>query len=228
MVSPQFKTTLVLLFLGFLCGVVMTVLFSGCGGSPETPLADNTISVIKEKAAATETHYQKEIARLDSVNHRLQAELKTTRISLTGAKQNVAKRKSSLVKRTAPTGFPAKHLLQKASQSPVDSLAHPCDSLITEVNHYIQANEVKDSLYEKQINTLDSVVVIQDAIIQNDSVAYRDIKGLLDQAVSRSTALQNDNWKLQRTIRRQKHKSRWATVGLMLLSGAAVHFISNH
>jgi hypothetical protein len=229
MVTLQFKTTLILLFLGFLCGVTWSALLSGCGGSAGSAPPDRAIIEITAKAADNEKTYRSEKAKLDSMNGKLQTELKTTRSLLAQAKQKAFKSKTILVKRIEPAGFPAGVLLKKSNQqSTVDTLSNRCDSLLVELTHYQQDNEIKDSLYEKQISILDSVVVTQDAIIKNDSVAYRDIKGLFDQAIERSTILQNENWQLKHTIRRQKIRGRWATVGLVLLSGAAAHFIANH
>jgi hypothetical protein len=225
MFSYQFKTTLVLLFLGFFCGVCMSVLFMGCGGCNRGKLQPSTFHEIKKKQNSADSTFQKEKERLDTIKQQLKSDAKATKTALQKAKQTTGLRQQQIKRLTEPKGYPAQLLLEKRTRPEPDTVFDHCDSLVQEVAHFIEENQTKDSLYENQIGTLDSLVFTQDAIIQNNSAAYNNLQRLFNQAVDFGETVEKENLRLHQKLRRQKTKSKIVSIGLMILTGAATNYL---
>jgi hypothetical protein len=224
MFSDQFKTSMILIILGFFSGVCMSVLFIGCGGCNRSAPKTIPIKEIKQAAADSQAVYQQRKFQLDTAKFRLQTEVAKTDRVLQRVKSNVAIRKENVRKLIEPQGYPAKALVQKRDVPRPDTAFTRCDSLLREVSLFIQENDRKDSLYETQIAALDSMVDVQSRIIQNDSLAYRNLQALFHSAIGRGEAMEVENALLEKQLKRQKVKSKLVSVGLMIISGAAVHY----
>lgn len=224
MFSYQFKTTMILLFLGFICGVCMSILFMGCGGCNRPSSATKPLKELKKAAANSNASHQQRKIQLDTAKARLQVLVAKTGVVLQQEKKAVAVRKEKLKKLIEPQGYPTKLLVQKRDAPRPDTVLGQCDSLLNEVSLFIQENDRKDSLYETKLATLDSLVLVQGSIIQNDSLAYRNLQILFNEAVSRGEAIEIENSSLQKKLKRQKIKSKFVSIGLMLISGAAANY----
>jgi hypothetical protein len=224
MVKYQFTTSLTILLLGFICGVCMSVLFIGCGGCNRSPVKTTTTKALKQQEMQVDSTCKKAKLGLDSVKTILQHKIVATKSNLSLAKTSVTKRKQVIQKLIEPKGFSATELRKKISPVIPDSTLTNCDSLTKEISFFIQESEIKDSLYEKQIGTLDNLVLTQDAIIKNDSVAYHNLQRLFHQAIVHGEVLEKDNRQLEQKMKRQKVKSKIVSLGLMLISGFATNY----
>lgn len=224
MFSYQFKTTMILLILGFISGVCMSILFVGCGGCNSSLPRVTTAKEIKKAAFDSNAAYQQRRVQLDTVKSRLQVHVAKTNLTLQQEKNQAAIRKEKVKKLIEPKGYAARLLIQKRDAPQPDTLFTKCDSLQKEVSLFIEENDRKDSLYETQIATMDSLVLVQGRIIENDSVAYRNLQVLFHSAVDHGEVMEMENKSLQKKMKRQKFKSKIVSIGLMLLSGAAANY----
>lgn len=228
MVKYQFTTSLTILLLGFICGVCMSILFIGCGGCNRSPVKTTTTKVLKQQQRQVDSTYKKAKVELDSVKTILQNKVVATKTNLSFAKSSVTKRKQVIQRLIEPTGYPATELHRKVSPAIPDSTLANCDSLAKEISFFIQESDTKDSMYEKQLNTMDSLVLTQDAIIKNDSVAYHHLTGLFHQAIAHGEVMEETNSQLERKLKRQKVKAKFVSIGLMLITGFATNYFIHH
>lgn len=227
MFSTQFKISITLIILGFICGICMSILFFGCAGCGRSKVSTTTTE-LRSKAKASDSSYKETAQKLDTVKKNLQQKAVANKTSLANAKSTTHYQERKLRQMIEPTGYPVSQLLNRIAKPSPDTVFTHCDSLKNEIGLFLNQNHVKDSLYEKQISTLDSMVLTQDAIIKNDSLAYARLQGLYTQAIDYSAGLENEKAQLQKKIRRQKTKSKIASFGLMVLTGFATNYLLRH
>ena len=110
-------------------------------------------------------------------------------------------------------------------------LAHSfstCDSLKNEVSEYITQNQLKDSLYESHVVTLDSVIAVKDSLITVKNELYYKLKTLFNQSLTQQQSLMLDNRFLQKKLKRQKFKSKVVAIGLAIVTGLATDYLIHH
>jgi hypothetical protein len=221
------KSTSLLFFLGFLCGFSLLFLFSGnCNGPDPNPGMTVKPKEIITEVEKSEKEQQHKIVELETKNQQLLQELATTKELLNKVKQKTKARESRIIKLTESKGFSAKELLakNKSLQLP-DTPNLICDSLITQVNEYIEDNAVKDSLYELQVTQLDSTIVIQDSIINLNLHLNKELKGSLMQSIAQQEDLYQQNQQLKRKFKKQKFRSKLIAIGVTLFSGIAAEYL---
>jgi hypothetical protein len=106
--------------------------------------------------------------------------------------------------------------------------ASPCDSLVTVVGDYIIENNEKDSLYDEQIKTMDSLSWNKDSVIQAHAESYNSLHRLFDQSLNQQVSLEKENLQLEKQVKRQRVKSKLLTIGLLFLSGTATNYLLHH
>ncbi len=224
------KSSIALVLVGLVFGFCLSVLMKACYS--DTPIPQQkavTTEELKKQAADKEAAHQKQIAELENKNQQLQNELKTTKEQLSAVKSKARQRETTIKKIIEPKGLPAKELLAKAKPvNPVDSSLSPCDSLAREVNEYLLDNAVKDSLYESQISTLDSMVAVKDSVIKFKTELHSEWVDVFTKALDQQEILQKENQQLQKQFKRQKRKSKLVTVGLMILSAVGTKYLLHH
>jgi hypothetical protein len=227
MTTINLKSSTALLILGLVIGFCLSLLFKGCNSEIPVP-HEKVISpaVLKKQAADIENTYQTKFTELENKNQQLQNELKTTKEQLTTIKLKTKQRENSIKRIIEPKGFPAKELLAKVNSSViVDSSLSPCDSLAQEVSKYVEENEVKDSLYQSQINTLDSIVAVKDSVIRFKTELHSEWIDVFTEALDQQVILQKENQQLRKLFKRQKRKSKLITAGLMILSAVGANYL---
>jgi hypothetical protein len=224
------KMSIGMLIGGLITGFFLSLFFQGCAGSATTDstaiVAPETIkNELTEKVAA----YEQKIADLETKNSNLQKQLNTAKVQLAAAKVKVHQRETNIKKRIEPAGFPAKELLNKVRPSPtVDSSLSACDSLVKDVAAYIEENAAKDSLYEVQINTLDSMVDVKDSVIAEKTKINKNVTEAFTKSLEQQEVLLKENQQLRNKSKRQKRRSKLATIGLMILSALGGKQLSQH
>jgi hypothetical protein len=230
MITFNLKTLLTLFCIGLLIGFTGAFLFTGCSGRDYQP-AVTTISPveIKKQAKIIEIEHQQAIKYLETKNAHLQNEVTATHALLTQIKKTTSQREKNIKQLIEPKGVSAK-VFSENVKTPAqnDSIALSCDSLKQEVTAYLQENANKDSLYDRQITTMDSVIAIKDTIIQTQTARQEEFNVLFNQSIQQQEILFGENKQLRKQLRRQKAKSTFKTIGLMILSGIATHYLINH
>lgn len=220
------QISIVTLVLGILVGILVSLLLDLSYNDLLAANPPDNSEVLRKEMAAKEAVHLTKISDLEKKNEKLSEELKSTREQLSTIKSKTKEREKTIKKLIEPKGFPAKDLLEKVNKSvTIDSSLTPCDSLAVEVTSYIQENAVKDSLYESQIKTMDSIVSVKDSVIQLKAERHNDLTNLLDQSLDKQDILVNENLQLRKQFKRQKLKSKLVTVGLMILSGTAANYL---
>jgi hypothetical protein len=221
------KMSIAMLIGGLITGFFLSLFFQGCDNS-----AANTAIVapaeIKNQLTEKVAAYEQKIADLESKNANLQKQLKTAKDQLVAAKIKVQQRETNIKKRIEPAGFPAKELLNKVQpHATVDSDLSPCDSLLQDVGAYMEENAVKDSLYEVQINTLDSIVGVKDSVIAEKTKINKSVTEAFTKSLEQQEVLLKENNQLRNKSKRQKRRTKLATIGLMILSALGGNHLSH-
>jgi hypothetical protein len=223
-------SSIALVLVGLVSGFCLTFLFKGCYNETTVP-HQKVISTedLKKQAADKEAIYQTKIAELENKNLQLQTELKTTKEQLVSIKSKTKQRENTIKKIIEPKGLPAKELLDRVKPLlSIDSSLSPCDSLVQEVNVYMEENAVKDSLYESEISTLDSMVAVKDSVIKFKTELHSQWVEVFTKALDQQDILQKENDQLRKQFKRQKRKSKLVTIGLMILSAAGANYLLHH
>lgn len=221
------KSTGIILTIGFLIGLSLTFLFSGnCNGPELNPALTISPAEQKQQIERSEKEHQLIIAELGKKNQQLQQELTETKELLAKTKLKSKATEAKIKKITDPKGFPAKELLAKVKpQEIADTIISNCDSLINDVNEYIQDNAVKDSLYELQIEQLDCSIRIKDSIISQKEYQNKKLTFLLSQSLIQQENLVKQNELLKKKIKRQKFRRKVVAIGATILSGIAADYL---
>jgi len=213
---------------------VASLLFRACGNNnPDSTVTVTPPKELKKQVEDTAAKYGKQISELGKQIQQLQQDLNTAHQQLQAAKQTTKKRAAKIKQLIAPVksapGYPAKQLLQKVKPDKQDDNAvSPCDSLVREVSEYLNENIVKDSLYEDQIQKLDSIVHVKDAIIQNHQQLYSSLNKIFSEAVAQQELLLKENKRLKKKARRKKFGNTLKTIGVIIATAAATNYINNH
>ena len=221
MIPLSIKPIGVSLLIGLFIGIILTLLFKGCGRDS----AGGTFPVVSPKqiikeANSSEAEYREKVAVLEDHSQKLQQQLTEVQAELTLIKAKTKSRESTIKKLIEPKGYPAKALARKSPTS-IDSSLSPCDSLASEVSEYIVDNIRKDSLYEIAAQKKDSIIAVKDSVILTTIKVHEDFKVLLDKSVKQQETLFTENKSLKKQIKRQKLRSTLKTIGLVILTGAA-------
>lgn len=86
----------------------------------------------------------------------------------------------------------------------------------------------KDSLYENQIATLDSMLSVKDSVIQFKTHLHTQWAEFFSRALDEQDILRKENQQLQKQFKRQKQRSKLATLGLMMLTAVGTNYLLKH
>ena len=230
MISLKFKSSIALLLTGLVAGFCLSFLFNGCGNDPAvthetvTPTKD-----LKKEADVKEASYQAKITELENKNQQLKLELQSAKGQLVKMKSKSEQRETKIKAMIEPNGYTAKELLRKVKPALVSATSLSlCDSLVQEVNEYMQENSMKDSLYEVQIGKQDSLIAGKDSIIENKTKLHQNLQTLFEQSLTQQEILSKENTQLRRKFKRQKFRSKLVTLGVTVLSGLAANYLIQH
>jgi hypothetical protein len=224
------KMSISMLIGGLITGFFLSLFVQGCGNDLST---GDTVMVSPETMKTQLTQkvaaYEQKIAELETKNTDLQMQLKTVKNQLSAAKVKVQQRETNIKKRIEPRGFPAKELLNKVRPVPtVASGLSACDSLAQDVAAYIEENALEDSLYEVQIHTLESIVSVKDSVIAEKTKVNKSVTEAFTKSLQQQEVLIKENQQLRNKSKRQKRRSKIATIGLMILSALGGKQLSHH
>lgn len=225
----KIKNALFLLIIGFILGFFSTFLLPGLSRDSSSKKASVVQAEdLKKKADSSEKKYVAEIQNLQDENSRLQQNLALTQGQLYQMKQ-ATKETENKIKKIMKPDKPLEQVASKieTSEKPSDGLVS-CDSLKTEVQKYLDENFLKDSLYENEIELLDSTVSCKDSIIETGERLYNNLHQLFAQSLESQRSLQNENFELQKKFKRQRLRSKLSTIGLMILSGIGANYLLHH
>lgn len=215
---PFKVTAIIFLGIGTTIGICLSVLFQGCGHDVNNVTDKPAIkpAVIQKQAQANEQHYQQKIDSLSASSLQLEKQLATTRVSLEKAKKKNTVLQTQIY-----------DLLDKQPIDTIERLAD-CDSLAIKVCDLMTANHQKDSLQEVETTTLEQEIKNKDSTIATQQDAYQSLKQSFDQSIQEQQTLYEQNTQYKKQIKRQKFKSKLASIGLIILSGITANYLIHH
>lgn len=230
MISFNLRSSVAIALICFILGFVGSAFLLGNCNNKETEKSSLIIKNLEQQVKDTEAVYQQKISELETKNRQLQMELTSTQIELFRIKLKTKERETRIKKLVQPNGLPAKELLKKVKDSSISINNSPstCDSLAAEVSEYIKETAIKDSLYEAQIGLQDSVISFKNSIITHQSKLYSELKTSFSLSLEQQKELISENQLLHRKLKRQKRRSKIISIGMMVLTGAAVNYLQNH
>jgi hypothetical protein len=214
------KSNLLLLVGGIVIGLSLSSLFNGCGHNiPSTQLIMKP-ALLEKAVQQKEVVFKKQLDSLQSTGKILATQLQTTKTQLEQAK------KKNLVLQTQ-----VYDLIDKQGAVPVTDTAEmvaDCDSLKTKVTELITASNDKDSLYETETANLEQQVHNKDSTINTQVAMYDSLKTSFNLSTSELQLEAAQNKVLQKHIKRQGFKNTLRTIGLVIVTGMAMHYLTNH
>ncbi|MGC4036088.1 MAG: hypothetical protein QM764_09005 [Chitinophagaceae bacterium] len=230
MIKLNFRTSLLLFILGFVCGCSFSYMVFGKTEPIVTKHETITPSEFARQTKKLEESYQLKLAELESSNDSLLHRLIISNRSLNSIKAQT-KRKARAIKAIIhPEGYPARELLKRAPAPllAVNPTISPCDSLIAMAESYISDNEIKDSLYETTLRVSDSIIIVKDSIIALNNIRQDELKQSLSIATQKQEQVLSENKLLRKQIKRRKFKSKLAALGAAILAGLSANYLIHH
>lgn len=228
MISFNLRASLTIAIICFVLGCCTAFLLAGsCGNSLKQENFVKT-EILKQRADSIERFYQEKVTELEVRNHQLQQELTVTKAHLNTLKSKTKQKEATIKKITKPKGYPARRLLNTINPSSVAtvSLTITCDSLVQEINEYMELNAEKEVYYEAYITIQDSIIAGNDSIIAFKTTEHSELKKLFDHSVYQQQILLAENNRLHKRLKREKGKGKLLAFGTAILSGLTFHYLT--
>src|SRR5260221_6246382 len=212
-------TYLALLCVGFILGFYGCLVLSGRVRTVHTPAITRIPSATIQKQATTaQLHFQATIDSLGTATRHLQTDLQTTQTALHKVKQTNRALQRQVY-----------DLLDRSPAIMADTVARisHCDSLQTSVKDLMVSDSVKDSLYETVTNNLEAQVANQDSTLGLQKEQYQALQTSFMTSLQQQQDLQSKNTALRKQINRQKRAGVRQTIGLVLATVFATHYLSH-
>jgi len=204
---------------GLVLGIFLSSFFIGGSGRPAKPVIKPTAIVHEVRAA--EATSSKRLDSLERTNKQLAGHLQT----VTGELQSAKKRSNALqtqlynlIDRTATA----------ADQQDTAQWVSNCDQLKDTVAAYIVAAAQKDSFYEACTLNLEEQLRNKNATITEQTLRYDALKVFLDKSLTGLQQANDENKRMSKQFRRQKFKSTVKTIGIVIATAFATHYLSQH
>lgn len=198
-------------------GALVTHVLSGGDNPPGDQWIINP-DVIQRNARMQKQVYQLQVQELSEKNSQLQTELVRTRQTLQTLKRKSKQREEVIQELILPK-------VGMITSSTEDSLQ--CDTLRREVAAYIQEVNEKDSIYERQINTMDSVLRVKDSTIVLQDKRMVSLDYDLQLISTQVNLLAQENKSLIKQERKRKVASTLKTIGVAIAVGVVTSFVSS-
>lgn len=216
-------TTMRIIF--FLLGVVTTIstsrLFNSCN-KPVPVMADasviSALQPVASQQAAVMAASEQHIAELQTENKLLAQQVKDTKTAIAGLYKKSATIETTLRQQVATASF-LTDTTQRLSN---------CDSIANTATELLQSSEQKDSLHQLLTNGLEEQIGNRDSIIVVQEKQQNYLQLNYDRTFAQQQLLLSDNLHLQRQVKRQRVKSKLASVGMFLLGGTATFILLRH
>ncbi len=173
--------------------------------------SQESVEILRKEQERLKQSVQVRLQVLHRRNDSLHHQLRQINAKLTNQKAH------HLLKRTN-----VKQLIQSGGN---DSLSVPCDSLRQAVSEYVESDEHQDSLYEENIETLETVVQVKDSTVDVLQTALSDSQVLTERSLNRQDSLEKDLSKKEKQIKRKQIINRVLSAGVLILAGTTAILI---
>jgi len=215
------KYNLLCFAVGVLLGLFLGVVYcTATFNNNSSPLPIPSAKELQKEVTHFETGYRKSFDSLKNESAKLGSALNMAKTELQHAKQ-----RSQLLQGEVYGLLDSQF---KKQQSDTIAAITSCDSLAVTVRELIQANELKDTLYEHVTANLEDQVKNKDSTIALKDSQYSQLKTAFDHGVNNQTFLAEQNKLLNKEYKRQKLKSKFLSATLFVLSGAAAAYLLRH
>jgi chromosome segregation ATPase len=176
----------------------------------KTEIKESKIAVkeMQSQVNSIENKYKSEIQYWVQKNNDLQKQIQQTETNL-----NVSKQKENSLQGKI-------HVLISQSKNLKDTseIISNSDSIKENVNQFISETNTKDSLCDKEISELKNVIQNKDSAFAVCERGFLAFHGVIDFSLAQQTALADKLNEADKKIRRSNVKSKFLTVGAMILA----------
>ena len=203
------RTIIITLLFSLISSVSTYLLFHSMEGF-KTEIKESKIAVkeMQSQVNSIENKYKSEIQYWVQKNNDLQKQIQQTETNL-----NVSKQKENSLQGKIQVLISESKTLKDTSEIISNS-----DSIKENVNQFISETNTKDSLCDKEISELKNVIQNKDSAFAVCERGFLAFHGVIDFSLAQQTALADKLNEADKKIRRSNHKSKFLTVGTMILA----------
>ena len=205
------KRTVILTFLfGVFSALSSMLLYHSMEGF-KSELKESKIAV-KEMTAqvnSIESNYQSQLGYWIRKNNYLQEQIQKTDFALSQSKQ----------KEKSMQGKIQGLISESKTLKDTSEIISNCDSIKTETERFISETNIRDSLCDKEIYELKTVIQNKDSAMAVCQNSFSMLKQVTDSSLSFQNKLTDELKLADRKIKRGNIKSKFLTAGIMILSG---------
>ena len=203
------RTIIITLLFSLISSVSTYLLFHSMEGF-KTEIKESKIAVkeMQSQVNSIENKYKSEIQYWIIKNNDLQKQIQQTETNL-----NVSKQKENSLQGKIQVLISESKALKDTSEIISNS-----DSIKENVNQFISETNTKDSLCDKEISELKNVIQNKDSAFAVCERGFLALHGVVDFSLAQQTALADKLNEADKKIRRSNHKSKFLTVGTMILA----------
>lgn len=183
----------VLFYILSTCFTIVTMFYPISCKKQKENASQESVEILRKEQERLNKSVQVRLQVLSKRNDSLQYQLRSINQKLSGSKAQL------LVKRNH-----VKQLVQSSN----DSGGTPCDSLRQVVSDYLSSDEHQDSLYEANIETLESLLEVKDSSLHVVTDALDQSGQLIQQSLTRQETVEKDLVKAERKLKRKQVLNR--------------------
>lgn len=193
------------------CFTIITMFYPISCKKQKENASQESVEILRKEQERLKQSVQVRLQVLHKRNDSLQYQLRQVNAKLTNQKSH------HLLKRNN-----VKQLIQSGGN---DSLSVSCDSLRQAVSEYVESDEHQDSLYEENIEALQTIVEVKDSTIDVLQTALSDSQVLTERSLNRQSQLEKELSQKEKQIKRKQIINRVLSAGALLLAGATAILI---
>ena len=203
------RTIIITLLFSLISSASTYLLFHSMEGF-KTEIKESKIAVkeMQSQVNSIENKYKSEIQYWIIKNNDLQKQIQQTETNL-----NVSKQKENSLQGKIQVLISESKALKDTSEIISNS-----DSIKENVNQFISETNTKDSLCDKEISELKNVIQNKDSAFAVCERGFLAFHGVIDFSLAQQTALADKLNEADKKIRRSNIKSKFLTVGTMILA----------
>lgn len=205
------KRTVILTFLFGVFSALSSILLYHSMEGFKSELKESKIAV-KEMTAqvhSIESNYQSQLQYWIQKNNYLQVQIQKTDFALSQSKQ----------KEKSLQGKIQVLISESNTLTDTSEIVSNCDSIKQNVNQFIAETNIRDSLCDKEITDLKTLVQNKDSAMVMCDKSFSMLRQVTDSSLAFQSKLSDELKLADRKIKRGNIKSKFLTAGLMILTG---------
>ena len=211
------KKTIIITFLFSLLSSISTYLLFHSMEGFKTEIKESKIATreMQNQLNVIEGNYKTQIQYWIQKNNVLQQQIQKTDFALTESTQ----------KEKSLQGKIQVLISESNTLTDTSEIISNCDSIKENVNRYLSDANVKDSLYDREISELKTVIQNKDSEMAVCDKSFSMLKQVTDSSLAFQNKLTDELKLAERKTKRENIKSKFLSAGVMILSGATTFLL---